>query len=97
MQSNSADIAMMVETLRSFSAVAVDDRGLRELLMVTESLRNAADALQARVMVEMQRRAHCDDIADSVGAAQRAPESQSIAVPTGTREEFVVDEIAVHP
>ena len=30
-----------------------------------ESLRNAAEALQARVMVEMQRRAHRDDIADS--------------------------------
>ena len=95
MQSNSADIAMMIEALRSLSAVAVDDSGLRELLSETESLRNATEALQARVMVEMQHRAHRDDIADFVDT-QQPLESQSVAVPTGTREEFVVDEIAVH-
>jgi hypothetical protein len=92
---DSTDIARAIDTLRSSNTCAVDDGGLRELLMVAESLRNAAEALQARVMVEMQRRAHRDDIAD-LADSSHGPESPSIAVPTGTREEFVVDEIAVH-
>src|SRR5829696_2190541 len=93
---NPTDIARAIEALRSSDTCAVDDRGPRELLTATESLRNAAEALQARVMVERQRRAHRDDIADAAEAANQAAGATNVAVPTGTREEFVVDEIAVH-
>ncbi len=74
------DIARAIDTLRSSDTCAADDGGLRELLMVTESLRNAAEALQARVMVEMQRRAHRDDIADSK-PAHRPRESPALQCP----------------
>ena len=93
---HSLDIERALDALPSCDVTSMGDGELRELLTAMESLRNGAEALQAQVMVEMQRRAHRDDIADVTGAANEQEESTSIVVSTGTREEFVVDEIAVH-
>jgi Domain of unknown function (DUF222) len=71
---------------------AVGDAGLRQVLTDAEVAKNAVEALQARVMVEMQRRAHRDDLLDCASDESAV----EVPLPTGTREEFVVDEISVH-
>jgi len=65
-----------------------DDPELRDRLVEIERARNALEAEQAKVMLHMLHRAHADDVADTA--------SMPVTVPTGTREEFVIDEIAVH-
>ncbi|HUV48646.1 MAG TPA: DUF222 domain-containing protein [Actinomycetes bacterium] len=68
------------------------DAALRDRLVELERVVNSAQAAQAEVMVEMAHRAHRADDAD------RAASSDQLAPlgPGGTREEFVIDEIALH-
>lgn len=90
MPSNQAlDVEHLVGLVRALDAASLDPAGGRDLLVGLERLRNAAEAAQARVMVQMLHEARDADAADEAvrGAAP---------VPTGAREEFVVDEIAVH-
>jgi hypothetical protein len=82
-------IERMLEVLHTCRLSALDDAALRDVLVAAETLRNAAEALQGRSMVEIQRRAHGRDMNDDDVA-------RDTLVLTGAREEFVVDEIAVH-
>ena len=78
----------LLDAVRGFGVTGLDDAGLREQLVAAEALRNAVEAAQARMMVEMRDRAHREDVADPsiVGGG---------LVPVPMREEFVVDEVAV--
>ena len=71
------------------------DAALRDQLVELERVVNCAQAAQAQVMVEMARRAYAADAADgadrSTGSGPHAP-----LRPGGTRDEFGIDEIAVH-
>ncbi|MEO8108066.1 MAG: hypothetical protein ABI720_12185, partial [Actinomycetes bacterium] len=82
-------VRALLESLGPVQARAA--RELTESLVVLERVVNASQAAQAQVMVEMSRRAHADDLADTAH-----PDSAPLLVPGGTREEFVVDEIAMH-
>ncbi len=70
------------------------DAALRDRLVELERVVNSAQAAQAQVMVEMARRAH---VADAIDEADRAAGAHYLVPPEpgGTREEFVIDEIAV--
>ena len=79
-----------LDALRALDVHALDDAAIRDSLVAAEQLRNAAEALQARLIVEMRDRAHRTDVLEGIDA------SAAVVVPTGAREEFVVDEIAAH-
>jgi hypothetical protein len=73
----------------------LSDAALRDRLVELERVVNWAQAAQAQVMVEMARRAHAADAADDADRAAGADQLAPLA-PGGTREEFIVDEIAVY-
>jgi hypothetical protein len=83
----SAALSTAHQVVSSVAAAEFAGTELRELLVTLERLGNAVAGAQATVMMQMRHEAEQDDIADSV--------TTPTVVPTGMREEFVVDEIAV--
>lgn len=83
-----ASVAGLLDALLTTDVTALEDAALREVLTDSEAARNAVEALQARAMVEIHRRAEHDDLSDLA--------LLNASVPVGKRAEFVVDEIAVH-
>jgi hypothetical protein len=86
-------VELMLERLRDFDPSSSTPEAVRDLLVAMERLRNSAEAVQARLMVAMLREAKADDAADD---ARLAVQGLPLLTPTGSREEFVIDEIAAH-
>ncbi|HEX5017762.1 MAG TPA: DUF222 domain-containing protein [Actinomycetes bacterium] len=65
---------------------------LRDRLVELERAKNAIDAAQAQMMVQMHHEAQRHDAEDDLARVA----SDGPVVPTGRREEFVIDELALH-
>jgi hypothetical protein len=87
------DLERMLDALRAFDGSVLTPSERRDHLAMLERIRSSTEAAQAALMMEMleeaQQQASVDD-------ARLAESGRPVLVPTGAREEFVVDEIALH-
>ncbi|MFL6182404.1 MAG: hypothetical protein ACJ73J_08850 [Actinomycetes bacterium] len=88
------DFEQLLDALRTFDSSELTPAECRDQLAMLERVRCSAEAAQASVMVRMLHEAQRQDAADDAFMTQAG--SRPVAVHTGAREEFVVDEIALH-
>jgi hypothetical protein len=86
-------VELMLDRLRDFDASASSPEEARDLLVALEQLRNSTEAVQAHLMVAILHEAQDADAADD---ARLASQGLPVLTPTGSREEFVIDELAAH-
>jgi hypothetical protein len=87
------DLEQMLGVLCALDPSTLTAQECRDHLATLERVRSGTEAAQAALMVQMLRAAQVQDAADDVFAAKSG---RPTSVQTGAREEFVVDEIALH-
>jgi hypothetical protein len=87
------DLEQILDALCSFDAAAPSSAEARDNLAKLERVRSSAEAAQAALMMRMVDEAQQQDAADD---ALLVESERPLAIPPGAREEFVIDEIALH-
>jgi hypothetical protein len=88
------DFEQLLAALRSFDASELGPAECRDQLALLERVRSSAEAAQAHLMMRMLHEAQRQDADDGTLMAEAG--CRPVARHTGAREQFVVDEIALH-
>ena len=88
------DLEQLLAALSSFESSKLGPEECRDVLALLERVRSSAEAAQADLMMRMLHEAQRQGAVDD--ALMTEAGCRPVAVHTGAREEFVVDEIALH-